>query len=440
MPLQVETSEAPELPVQVEKVAQVQAAAEEKKGWVKIEGVDGFVYEAEITPTLLVKTLKAEIQQVVGMEVSEQKLLFKCKEMKDNRQVKSYSIGEGQTIKLVHVPPNQPAPQDFGGGDFSRLFQEFLAHQESIGEPVQTTEMRVQSDQPFPTTPPGIIPTLIGFRPEHRTQDLLRMRNACGACGTAITSALPSPKKTMRCGRCKRQKYCSRECQSAGWGKHKKTCVPYDTYMQTGLGKVTDFFHSLSISAILKYNEDDVMLTPPADFIDKGVLNTFIGGKPDNVSATIVAKIEHGERPKRGGSVVDSSSDAVLLTPFQLAQPAFRAPTLTLRVVGKDLMNMACYCHEMVVKQELHAMARAEQGSALRRMQQARAYTVEQTFQAKDGRNYLSVAEMLDAMSEFHTALLQKCLDVHGWISGDDVNFYQFLDDKDNNALVPRYY
>ena len=30
------------------------------------------------------------------------------------------------------------------------------------------------------------------------------------------------------CGKCKKAKYCSKECQKKAWPQHKKTCIPFD--------------------------------------------------------------------------------------------------------------------------------------------------------------------------------------------------------------------
>jgi len=37
----------------------------------------------------------------------------------------------------------------------------------------------------------------------------------CGLCGM---------KSKLRCGRCKLQRYCSKDCQVKDWGKHKLVC------------------------------------------------------------------------------------------------------------------------------------------------------------------------------------------------------------------------
>jgi hypothetical protein len=42
----------------------------------------------------------------------------------------------------------------------------------------------------------------------------------CGHCHKAC-----EPKTISTCGRCKRQPYCSRDCQSAHWAEHKPKCI-----------------------------------------------------------------------------------------------------------------------------------------------------------------------------------------------------------------------
>ena len=53
-------------------------------------------------------------------------------------------------------------------------------------------------------------------------------REICGTCGSdrlkASAGGGGGPAALMRCGRCRRARYCSQECQKADWREHKKIC------------------------------------------------------------------------------------------------------------------------------------------------------------------------------------------------------------------------
>lgn len=46
-------------------------------------------------------------------------------------------------------------------------------------------------------------------------------------CGNpkCTTTSSPSPSTLQKCGRCKKEAYCSRACQAAAWPQHKRACV-----------------------------------------------------------------------------------------------------------------------------------------------------------------------------------------------------------------------
>ena len=46
-------------------------------------------------------------------------------------------------------------------------------------------------------------------------------KRVCSACGRFIDAKLLS-----RCARCKKARYCSKECQKDAWSDHKADCIP----------------------------------------------------------------------------------------------------------------------------------------------------------------------------------------------------------------------
>ncbi|KAI3340979.1 hypothetical protein F4824DRAFT_516198 [Ustulina deusta] len=59
------------------------------------------------------------------------------------------------------------------------------------------------------------------FVDEMYRPDIGRVVNTCGTCGKSKSK---KGKELLTCGRCKKQKYCSLECQRANWAVHKSVC------------------------------------------------------------------------------------------------------------------------------------------------------------------------------------------------------------------------
>jgi len=52
-------------------------------------------------------------------------------------------------------------------------------------------------------------------------QWLEQMRSTCGCCAASLS------KNAASCGRCKQVRYCSKECQTKDWKRHKQGCIPH---------------------------------------------------------------------------------------------------------------------------------------------------------------------------------------------------------------------
>uniref|UniRef100_A0A8D9BKS3 AN1-type zinc finger protein 4 n=1 Tax=Cacopsylla melanoneura TaxID=428564 RepID=A0A8D9BKS3_9HEMI len=66
-----------------------------------IETLTGSTFEMVVTPIDSIASIKAKIQRMEGILVSQQHLLYNMQELDDQSTVQDYGIQDGSTIKLV---------------------------------------------------------------------------------------------------------------------------------------------------------------------------------------------------------------------------------------------------------------------------------------------------------------------------------------------------
>jgi hypothetical protein len=113
--------------------------------------------------------------------------------------------------------------------------------------------------------------------------------STCSHCGT-------QGEGFKRCSRCKESSYCSAECQTAAWKRHKKTCAP-PLLWQKVLDKMDAAHAAGDWQEVLKWGwrVDELLGWQPDDWGRKVVLTSFITAHKAALSATLSK--EHASAP-----------------------------------------------------------------------------------------------------------------------------------------------
>lgn len=74
---------------------------------IKVKTIDGNVTQIEAMTNDTVQTLKEKIRNVINIPVSQQKLIYQAKVMKDNDTISAYNIEDNVVIHLVKIEPSQ---------------------------------------------------------------------------------------------------------------------------------------------------------------------------------------------------------------------------------------------------------------------------------------------------------------------------------------------